>query len=67
MNNDVRNAARNHARELGRLREENKAMRERIVAFVRASDARADGTGDFDVYHSARHDLVMAIGGDLDD
>lgn len=40
-------------------------MRERIVSFIRAADARADGTGDDDSYHGARHDLVMALGGDL--
>lgn len=42
-----------------------KVEREQIAEFVRAADARVDGTGDFDAYHSARHDLVMALGGEL--
>lgn len=33
--------------------------------FVDMADARVDGTGDFDAYHSARHDLVMALDRDL--
>lgn len=32
------------------------------AVFVFQADLRADGTGDFDAYHSARHDLVMEIG-----
>lgn len=33
----------------------------RAAAFVEQADLRTDGTGDFDAYHSARHDLVMAL------
>lgn len=42
-----------------------KFMRDFIVAFIVAADSRIDGTGDTDSYHGARHELVMALGGDL--
>ncbi len=39
-------------------------MRDRIVDLLNALDYRAE-TGDADPYYAARHDLVMALGGDV--
>lgn len=36
-------------------------LRERASHFIAQVDARVSGVGDFDAYHSARHDLVMAL------